>query len=99
MKNRTAQDNDITLYSLDELKAMQNRYKDNYTGWQPFAPNEVEAEIINRELTPQLIDKAKQWIKGGYSDTYIQGQMYAARNERTGIAHIVAAIAKAKQTI
>lgn len=93
---RTTQDNDITLYSLNELKAMQNRYKGNYTGWQPFTAKEVDSEIIQRELTPELIETAKKWLKGGYSDTYIQSQMYASRNENTGISHITAAIEKAK---
>lgn len=93
---RTEQDNNISLYSLMELKAMQNRYKGNYKAWQPFTLNEVEAEIIQRELTPDLIKQAKKWLSGGYSDAYIQSQMYAARNESTSINHIVAAIEKAK---
>lgn len=93
---RTAQDNDITLYSLGELKAMQARYNGNYTGWQPFTPEQVNNEIIQRELKPELIKLAATWLKGGYSDAYIQSQMYAARNEETGIYHIVAAIEKAK---
>jgi len=97
MQTRTEQDNNITLYTLVELKAMQNRYKGNYTGWQPFTPEQVENEIIQRELTPELINKAATWLKGGYSDAYIQSQMYAARNENTGIQHIAAAIEKAKQ--
>lgn len=96
MKQRTEQDNDISLYSLMELKAMQNRYKGNYTGWQPFTLKEVESEIIQRELTPELINKAKKWLSGGYSEAYIQSQMYAARNESTGIFHIAAAIERAK---
>lgn len=96
MTTRTAQDNDISLYSLLELKAMENRYKDNYNGYQPFTEEEVKAEIINRELTPALIESAKKWLKGGYSEAYIQSQMYAARNENTGINHIAAAIKKAK---
>ncbi len=96
MNTRTAQDNDITLYSLLELKAMQNRYNDNYNGYQPFTEAEVNAEIIERELTPELITQAKKWLKGGYSEAYIQSQMYAARNSTTGILHIVAAIEKAK---
>ena len=96
MKNRTEQDNDITLYSLNELKAMQRRYSGNYTGWQPFTAKEVDYHITQRELTPALIETAKKWLKGGYSEAYIQSQMYAARNEVTGINHIVAAIEKAK---
>lgn len=96
INTRTTQDNDITLYSLGELKAMQNRYKGNYSGWQPFTVNQVDNEIIQRELTPKLVETAAKWLKGGYSDAYIQSQMYAARNEQTGIYHIVAAIEKAK---
>jgi hypothetical protein len=95
---RTQQDNDISLYSLDELRAMQNRYKGNYKGWQPFTAKEVNAEIIQREMTPELINTAKKWLSGGYSEAYIQSQMYAARNESTSIFHIAAAIEKAKQS-
>lgn len=99
MNNKTEQDNDITLYSLDELKAMRNRYNGGYKGWQPFSDIEVSKEIIQRELTPRLIDEAKRLLKYGYSDAYIQSQMYAARNENTGISHIAAAIEKAKHLI
>lgn len=87
---RTQQDNDISLYSLDELRAMQNRYKGNYKGWQPFTAKEVNAEIIQREMTPELINTAKKWLSGGYSEAYIQSQMYAARKESTSIFHIAA---------
>ncbi len=97
MHTRTEQDNDITLYSLDELKAMKNRYDGNYKGWQPFTLDEVESEMIKRETTQQLINSAAKWLKGGYSDAYIQSQMYASRDQNTGIKHIVYAIEKAKE--
>ena len=99
MNNRTTQDNDITLYSLAELKAMERRYNGNYKGWQPFTPNEVDNEIIDRETTPELIYKAKGWLKQGYSYAYIQSIMYASRDENTGIKHISLAINKAKQEL
>lgn len=97
MNTRTEQDNDITLYSLSELQAMKRRYDGNYKGWQPFTLDEVESEIIKRETPKSLIDIAAKWLKGNYSDTYIQSQMYAARNEITGIKHIVYAIKQAKE--
>jgi hypothetical protein len=96
MNTRTQQDNDITLYSLDELKAMKNRYNANYTGYQPFSIAEVEAEIIKRQTTPKLVERAKVLLSGGYSEAYIQSFMYAERNESTGINHIVEAIKQAK---
>lgn len=96
MNTRNEQDNDIGLYSIDELKAMERRYKGNYTGWQPFSLDAVQAEIVKRETTPKLIERAKVLISGNYSDAYIQSAMYAERNETTGISHIVEAIKQAK---
>jgi hypothetical protein len=49
MNTRTKQDNDITLYSLGELQAMERRYKNSPQSWQPFSLNEVKAEITKRE--------------------------------------------------
>ena len=96
MNTRTAQDNDITLYSIGELQAMKRRYEGNYKGWQPFTNNEVEAEIIKRETTPKLIERARALILGNFSDAYIQSAMYAERNQNTGIKHIVEAIKQAR---
>lgn len=54
-KERTQQDNDITLYTLDELKTIDKRYRGNYTGWHPFNPKEVKAEIRRREGKPDFL--------------------------------------------
>lgn len=93
---RTTQDNNILLYSLDELKCMQRRYKSDSKRWEPFTNDEIESEIIKREIEPTLIAQADSYIKMGYSEQYIQSAMYAKRNPTTGILHIAEAIKQAK---
>ena len=97
MNARTQQDNDISLYSILELKAMQKRYNSNPSRWEPFTQQEIECEIVKREIPTELVDKAANLLKYNYSDTYIQSQMYASRNASTGILHIVEAINQAKK--
>ena len=57
---RTEQDNDISLYSLDELKAMFRKYQSNSTMWQPFTFKEVNFEIRKREGKPTFL---QEWTK------------------------------------
>lgn len=56
-KERTQQDNDITLYTLDELKTIDKRYRGNSTGWHPFNHKEVKAEIRRREGKPDFLQE------------------------------------------
>jgi len=49
MANRTEQDNDISLYTLAELRVMLAILKNkNSTSFVPFTEGEILAEIINR---------------------------------------------------
>lgn len=73
--------------------------------------NELSQEIKNAEKQlkalkdkqyaqqyeiPPLEKKAKELVKYGYSDAYIQSQLYASRTANIGIKDIVAAIEKAR---
>ena len=49
---RNKQDNDITLYSIEELKCMQNRQHTRQ--YNPFSNSEIEKEIIRRKITDVL---------------------------------------------
>ena len=44
----------------------------------------------------KLIATAKQYLAYGYSDAFIESQMWANRSSETGIRHIVQAIEAAK---
>jgi hypothetical protein len=52
MYTRTEQDNDITLYSWDELQAMKRRYEETVKGtfWNrpPFTYEEIMNELEDR---------------------------------------------------
>lgn len=48
MNTRTEQDNDITLYTYNELQAMMRSHESNSTSWQPFTMQEVRNEIKRR---------------------------------------------------
>lgn len=87
---RTEQDNNITLYSLDELIRMKDR--EEHKQYNPFTLDEIQAEITAKTITPHCQKKADKWVSGGYSDAYIQSQMYASRDQNTSIEHIVKAI-------
>lgn len=94
MNTRNAQDNDINLYSLHELECMKARQEKKQ--YNPFTPKEIKEELIKRTITPHCQKLADKLIKCNYSDTYIQSQMYASRDQNTSIEHIVKAIEIAK---
>ncbi len=60
---RTEQDNDISLYSLDELKAMYRKYQSNSTTWQPFTFKEVNFEIRKRQGKPAFL---QEWTEAQF---------------------------------
>lgn len=97
MNTRTAQDNDISLYSLHELECMKARQEKQQ--YNPFTPQEIKEELIKRTITPYCQKLADKWIKGNYSEAYIQSQMYASRDQNTSIEHIVKAIEISKQNL
>lgn len=87
---RTEQDNNIALYSIHELLIMKDR--EEHKMYNPFTLDEIKAEITVKTITPYCQKLADKWVKGGYSDAYIQSQMYASRDQNTSIDHIVKAI-------
>lgn len=87
---RTQQDNNITLYSFEELQCMEKRIKTQQ--YNPFTVDEIKAELIKRTITPYCQKLADKLVKYGYSYTYIQSQMYASRDQNTSIEHIIKAI-------
>lgn len=87
---RTQQDNNIALYSFEELQCMEKRIKTKQ--YNPFTADEIKDELIKRTITPYCQKQADKWVIGLYSDAYIQSQMYASRDQNTSIDHIVKAI-------
>lgn len=59
---------------------------------------DVIIEIYYATLQP-LINKAQVYVNGKYSETYIQSQLYASRNQHTSIWDITNAIKKAQENL
>lgn len=74
MTTRTEQDNDITLYSLSELRAMKRTHEQTPSKWQPFSKNEVLDELQKR-ITPvktgdNITIIGRRWFDKANGNTY-----------------------------
>lgn len=58
---RTQQDNNITLYSFEELQCMEKRIKTQQ--YNPFTVDEIKAELIKRTITPYCQKLADKLVK------------------------------------
>lgn len=90
-----------------ELPANYEDYEDTVTAghfnvnfFDMSSYNNLNTTDVETEGRPHLIEQAKRWVRDGNpSDKYIQSQMYAERDQNTGIRHIVLAIRDARKEL